>query len=108
MSRSELRLLTMNEVGKPSRCYGAFAHNGWSGLCLLVFVLAIMATPGCTALSDQYTQTAPAAEKHQLPVFQHKGVVLDYKDLKYNPCNDIIIPSVIRTAPPSSSRPARR
>jgi hypothetical protein len=23
--------------------------------------------------------------------------VLDYKDLKYNPCNDIIIPSVIRT-----------
>lgn len=32
-----------------------------------------------------------------LPVFKHRGVVLDYKDLEYNPCNDIIIPSVIRT-----------
>ena len=32
-----------------------------------------------------------------LPVFHHKGVVLDYKDLKYNPCDDIIIPSVVRT-----------
>ena len=27
----------------------------------------------------------------------HQGVVLDYKDLKYNPCNDVIIPSVIAT-----------
>lgn len=29
-----------------------------------------------------------------LPVFKHRGVVLDYEHLKYNPCNDIIIPSV--------------
>ena len=32
-----------------------------------------------------------------LPVFHHKGVVLDYKGLKYNPCDDVIIPSVVRT-----------
>ena len=32
-----------------------------------------------------------------LPVFRHKGIALDYTGLKYNPCNDIIIPSVIRT-----------
>ena len=32
-----------------------------------------------------------------LPVFKHHSIVLDYKDLKYNPCNDVIIPSVIRT-----------
>ena len=32
-----------------------------------------------------------------LPAFHHRGVVLDYADLKYNPCNDIIVPSVVRT-----------
>jgi hypothetical protein len=32
-----------------------------------------------------------------LPVFRHQAVALDYKDLKYNPCNDIIIPSVVET-----------
>lgn len=32
-----------------------------------------------------------------LPTFHHRGVALDYKDLKYNPCDDIIIPSVVRT-----------
>ena len=31
-----------------------------------------------------------------LPVFHHQGVVLDYQNLKYNPCNDVIIPSVVR------------
>jgi hypothetical protein len=35
-----------------------------------------------------------------LPVFQHHSIVLDYKDLKYNPCNDVIIPSVILTVRP--------
>ncbi len=34
-----------------------------------------------------------------LPVFRHHSIVLDYKDLKYNPCNDVIIPSVVRTQP---------
>ncbi len=33
-----------------------------------------------------------------LPVFKHQAVVLDYKDLKYNPCNDIIYPTVIEAA----------
>jgi hypothetical protein len=49
------------------------------------------------------TVPAKAAEKPVvpagLPVFRHHSVVLDYKDLKYNPCNDVIIPSVIRTQP---------
>jgi len=49
------------------------------------------------------TLTALAAEAPQLPtiaalpVFRHQGVVLDYQGLKYNPCNDVIIPSVIST-----------
>lgn len=46
---------------------------------------------------------AEAAEKPVVPagvpVFRHHSIVLDYKDLKYNPCNDVIIPSVIRTSP---------
>jgi len=32
-----------------------------------------------------------------LPVFRHHSIVLDYEDLKYNPCDDVIIPSVVRT-----------
>lgn len=39
----------------------------------------------------------PRATTAGLPSFQHQGVVLDYRGLKYNPCNDVIIPSVIRT-----------
>jgi hypothetical protein len=39
-----------------------------------------------------------AAAADPLPVFKHVGVVLDYQDLKYNPTNDIIIPSVIRAS----------
>jgi len=34
-----------------------------------------------------------------LPSFRHHSIVLDYQDLKYNPCNDVIIPSVIRAQP---------
>ena len=33
-----------------------------------------------------------------LPVFHHRSVVLDYAGLKYNPANDVIVPSVIRAA----------
>jgi hypothetical protein len=40
---------------------------------------------------------SPAVVDAGLPVFKHVGVVLDYKDLKYNPCKDVIIPSVVRT-----------
>jgi hypothetical protein len=38
-----------------------------------------------------------ADQEHQLPTFRHRGVVLDYADLTYNPCNDVIVPSVIET-----------
>lgn len=31
-----------------------------------------------------------------LPVFERRGVVIDFKDLKYNPANDMIFPSVIK------------
>ncbi|MGA2367830.1 MAG: hypothetical protein ABSF74_04585, partial [Dehalococcoidia bacterium] len=31
----------------------------------------------------------------EFPIFRHFGTVLDYQDLQYNPCNDIIFPSVI-------------
>ncbi|MCU0916561.1 MAG: hypothetical protein MUC88_18655 [Planctomycetes bacterium] len=30
-----------------------------------------------------------------MPVFRHQGVVLDYEDLRYNPRDDIIYPSVV-------------
>lgn len=39
----------------------------------------------------------PSAADVGLPVFTYHGVVLDYEGLKYNPCNDVIVPSVIRT-----------
>jgi hypothetical protein len=34
--------------------------------------------------------TVPAG----LPVFRHHSIVLDYQNLKYNPCNDVIITNV--------------
>ena len=63
----------------------------------LLLVLASLAT------APLFTSPVLAAEENgpasiaALPAFRHLGVVLDYKDLKYNPCNDIIIPSVIAT-----------
>jgi hypothetical protein len=51
-----------------------------------------------TASGQAATANLPAfPHAAGLPVFHHKGVALDYQNLKYNPCNDIIIPSVIRT-----------
>jgi hypothetical protein len=47
---------------------------------------------GMTAAAPEF----PRAASVGLPIFQHQGVVLDYQGLKYNPCNDVIIPSVIR------------
>ena len=32
----------------------------------------------------------------ELPKFKHKETILHYNDLQYNPCNDIIFPSVIK------------
>jgi hypothetical protein len=63
---------------------------------LLFFLASLAAVP-------LFTSPVPAAEENRpagiadLPAFRHQGVVLDYKDLKYNPCNDVIIPSVITT-----------
>lgn len=49
-------------------------------------------------VSGQTVMTMPGVLRAMdLPVFHHKGIALDYAGLKYNPCNDIIIPSVIRT-----------
>ena len=39
---------------------------------------------------------AADAAADALPAFHHLGVVLDYRGLKYNPCDDVIIPSVIK------------
>ena len=36
---------------------------------------------------------APAVAAAGLPRFEHVGIVLDYANLKYNPCNDVIEPS---------------
>ncbi|MDR3709402.1 MAG: hypothetical protein P4L33_13965 [Capsulimonadaceae bacterium] len=34
-----------------------------------------------------------------LPRFRHLGVILDYDGLRYNPSDDIIFPSIVRTSP---------
>jgi hypothetical protein len=62
----------------------------WTAL-LLVLVSLLLPSPLRAA------EEHPPALIAALPAFRHQGVVLDYKDLKYNPCNDIIIPSVIET-----------
>jgi hypothetical protein len=59
----------------------------------LLLVLAFLRIPS-PPLAGEEDEPATVAT---LPTFRHQGVVLDYKDLKYNPCNDIIIPSVIAT-----------
>lgn len=68
--------------------------GAWPGLLTLLTSLA--AAPAWTppALA---ADAAPPASIAVLPTFQHQGVVLDYQDLNYNPCNDVIIPSVIAT-----------
>ncbi len=50
--------------------------------------LASLVLPAVCAADEQ--QGAP-----DLPVFERRGIVIDYKDLKYNPANDVILPSVI-------------
>jgi hypothetical protein len=64
-------------------CYDA----GMRPRYLLPYIVIVIAT---TAAAEP---NVPAG----LPVFKHHSIVLDYKDLRYNPCNDVIIPSVIRT-----------
>jgi len=64
-------------------CYDA----GMRTQHLLPYVVIVIATTAAVEAN------VPAG----LPVFKHHSIVLDYKDLKYNPCNDVIIPSVIRT-----------
>ena len=59
----------------------------------LLLVLASLLLPSPLLAGEENRPASIAA----LPAFRHQGVVLDYKDLKYNPCNDIIIPSVIAT-----------
>ena len=34
----------------------------------------------------------------ELPVFGNPRIALDYRELKYNPCNDVIFPSLLRAA----------
>src|SRR6266567_5812290 len=36
-----------------------------------------------------------AAFPPELPIFKYKGIILDDKDLRYNPHQDLIFPSVI-------------
>ena len=68
-------------------------HPSISLLCLLVFLVAAPWFPSRVLAAEEYKSPGIVA----LPVFRHQGVVLDYEDLKYNPCDDIIIPSVVET-----------
>lgn len=57
-------------------------------------VLVLLLVLSCVIVSPIHgQQTAPTT----LPVFKHQGVMLDPKDLKYNPTGDIIVPNVIRS-----------
>jgi hypothetical protein len=68
---------------------------------LLLAAISLSSVPALRAADTAAAVTAPPvlplASGAGLPVFHQQGVVLDYQRLKYNPCNDIIIPSVIRT-----------
>lgn len=63
---------------------------------VLVLICPLLHAP-LAAQGEDKAGAASSARVAQLPIFRHKGIVLDYKDLKYNPCNDIIVPSVIHT-----------
>lgn len=63
----------------------------------LLTILASLAAAPALTLTPLAADAAPPATIPTLPTFQHQGVVLDYQNLKYNPCNDVIIPSVIAT-----------
>ncbi len=56
----------------------------------LVYLAGLLLMP-CGSLSAAGS-VAPALG---LPVFRHQTVVLDYKDLRYNPSNDVIYPSIV-------------
>ncbi len=59
-------------------------------ICTVMYLVGFLAW-SCESLLAG-TSMAPALG---LPVFRHQAVVLDYKDLRYNPSNDIIYPSVV-------------
>lgn len=65
-------------------CYDASMKQRYLLPCVVIVILA------ATAAAEPNVPVG-------LPVFKHHSIVLDYKGLKYNPCNDVIIPSVIHT-----------
>lgn len=40
---------------------------------------------------------ASCSSQVQFPDFRHQSIVLDYETLKYNPCDDVLFPSIIKT-----------
>src|SRR6266545_4124534 len=52
----------------------------------------------CLLLAAALPGAGQSAINGGLPVFRHLSVVLDYKNLVYNPVNDVIVPSVIPTS----------
>ena len=59
-----------------------------------VCILVAFRPPAVNAAEDW---PAAAVRAAGLPRFEHVGTVLDYADLKYNPADDVIFPSVIKT-----------
>jgi hypothetical protein len=56
---------------------------------------------------DDLSPESPSAKLQGLPRFRHFGVLLDYEGLRYNPVDDIIFPSIIRTDGWRPAIPAR-
>ena len=56
---------------------------------VLLLLTALATAPAWTlpVLAADETSSASIAA---LPAFRHQGVVLDYQDLNYNPCNDVM------------------
>jgi len=64
---------------------------------LLMFTLPVRRGLLMVALAAAaFVLDTGAAQVDGLPVFQHRGVVLDYRNLRYNPTDDVIVPSVVR------------
>ena len=81
MTKQSLRLVTVVAVGRK-RCRFLSVTGA---CCALAFCL-----PAARAAEPW---PAPAVAASGLPRFGRVGIVLDYANLKYNPCNDVIEPS---------------
>jgi len=64
-------------------------------LLLVLICAAVITEPALLAAKS--AKVDPAIIAAGLPVFMPDRIALDYQSLKYNPCKDVIFPSILRT-----------